>query len=967
MNSLQKLNVRNLQKVANITFIVVMCLLGFLSSAQAIEPVKISSQDKAIDLSKAIEIHRTNSSIFQTSTAPGPDGIIWRIEVQANNKNFSGNWAVFSLANPTSEQVDRLIVAPHYRVANSGFLWPDLGSARIQSITPSEGFSLDRQSSANADVFRITLNPGSVITFVAELDSDNLPQIYLWEPEIYKDTINAYTLYHGILLGISGLLALLLTVLFVIRGTGLFPATAAFAWAVLFYIGIDFNFLNKIFAITTIIEPVWRAGTEIALAATIFIFLFVYLRLNRWHYHFNYGAVAWVVAFCGLGAMAIYDPIKAAGIARLSFGLTTVLGILLIGYFSIRQYDRAIMLIPAWLLISFWSFGSYVSIAGHLDNNIIQPALAGGLVLIVLIISFTVMQQTFSNETFHEGILSDLERQALAARGAGNVIWDWDVERDRITIHPDITTIFGTNICKTNGTMHSWISALHHDDRERFQAVLDSILKNKNGRIDQILRLSSDDSYYHWFSLRARPAIQKDGKVTRVIGTIVNITNHKKAEERLLYDAIHDNLTGLPNQQIFFDRLQNYTALAKTNIKIRPTVLMIDFDNFRQINQKFGIAIGDTVLLIIARRLNRLINIQDTLSRLSADRFAIILLSETETEKIATFVNHLHKVISAPIEISEKKIILSTSIGLVMWNANRSTAEDILSDGELAMIQAKQKGGNHIEPFSPHLRNLDLGYNNIEHDIHHAIKHDEMKILYQPILNLSDGKIIGFEAILKWHHPNYGRLNAYDFVKIAKSEKVIMDLTQFVINEAINNLMHIQEKCSQQSFFISINLLSTEMIHPEFVSQLRSTFLRNPLSENCLVIEIPESVLRENPEQSAHFLEQIKSLGVNLALDNFGTGYSSLTHLVRYPFDMIKLDRSLISVDSPEKKIVLKSIINIASDLNLQIIAEGVESERDAIFLRKEGCKYVQSTTITKPVTIEALIALVQKHFSYNA
>ncbi|WP_455474444.1 EAL domain-containing protein [Bartonella sp. B30(2025)] len=955
-----------LHKIVGVIFIVIVNSFIHLTSVQAIEPVKISSQDAALDLSKAIEIHHTNNSIFQTNTAPGPDGIVWRIEVQAKNKKFSGNWAVFSLANPTDEQIDRLIVAPHYRMAHSGLLWPDLGSARIQSITPSEGFSLDRQASVNSDIFRITLNPGAVVTFIAELNSPNLPQIYLWKPDAYKDAINSYTLYHGILLGISGLLALLLTVLFVVRGTGLFPATAAVAWAVLFYIGIDFNFLNKFFAITLTTQPIWRASTEVALAATLFIFLFTYLRLNHWHYHFSYGAIAWIIALCSLGAFAIYDPIRAAGIARLSFGLTTIIGILLISYFSIRSYDRSIMLIPTWLLISFWCLGAYACIEGYLNNDIIQPALAGGLVLIVLLISFTVMQQTFSNDAFHEGIFSDLEQQVLAARGAGNIIWDWDVERDKIVVHPDMTTLFGTETRKINGTMSNWISALHYDDRERFQAVLDIILKHKKGRIDQIFRFSSGGGYYHWFSLRARPAMQKDGKITRIIGTIVNITNHKKAEERLLHDSIYDSLTGLPNKQIFFDRLQNYTSLAKANIKIRPTVFMIDFDNFCQINRKLGIAVGDTVLLIIARRLSRLINFQDTLSRLSADRFAIILLSETEPQKIAAFAEHLHKTISAPISLSEKKITLSTSIGLVTWSEGRSTAKDIFNDSELAMIRAKQMGGNHIEPFRPNFRTLGLEYNSMEKDIHHAIKRNEMKVLYHPILNLSDGQVIGFETIVEWHHPKYGHLNVSDFIKVVENEQIVMDLAQFIIHHAVIDLTNIQNKFFQQFFFVSINLPSSEMVHPSFINQLRSILLRYPLDKGRLMIEISESVLRKNPEQSAHFLEQIKALGINLALDNFGTGYSSLSYLVRYPFDMVKLDRSLISIDSPKKKLVLKSIINMAKDLNLQIIAEGVENEKEAIFLNKEGCKYVQSTLVTKPIALEELIVLIQNHFPYK-
>ncbi|WP_336276345.1 EAL domain-containing protein [Bartonella sp. CB178] len=957
---------KNLRRLIHTIFIIIVSSLIYITFAQAIEPIQISSQDTALDLSKAVEIHHTNSSIFQTSTAPGPDGIVWRIEVQAKSKKFSGNWAVFSLANPTNEQVDRLIVAPHYRMAHSGFLWPDLGSARIQSITPSEGFSLDRQASASSDIFRITLNPGAVVTFIAELNSETLPQIYLWKPEAYKDAINSYTLYHGILLGVSGLLALLLTVLFVVRGIGLFPATAAVAWAVLFYIGIDFNFLDKLLAITPAMQPFWRASTEVALSTTLFIFLFTYLHLNRWHYRFSYGAIAWTIALCILGALAIYDPTRAAGIARLSFGLITIIGILLIGYLSVRHYDRAIMLIPTWLLISFWCLGAYACIAGYLNNDIIQPALAGGLVLIVLLISFTVMQQTFSNDAFHEGIFSDLEQQALAARGAGDIIWDWNVERDKIIVHPDMATLFGTETCKLNSTMSSWISALHYDDRERFRSILDIILKNKKGRIDQIFRLSSGGGYYQWFSLRARPAMQKDGKITRIIGTIVNITNHKKAEERLLHDSIHDSLTGLLNKQIFFDRLQSYTSLAKANIKIRPTVFMIDFDNFCQINHKLGIAIGDTVLLIIARRLSRLINFQDTLSRLSADRFAIILLSETEPQKIAAFAENLHKTISAPISLSEKKITLSTSIGLVTWSESRSTAENIFRDSELAMIHAKQMGGNRIEPFRPSFRTLGLEHNSMEKDIHHAIKRNQIKILYHPILSLSDGQVIGFETIIEWHHPNYGNLNIYDFIETVENEQLVTNLAQFVIDNAVADLRNIQEKFSQRFFFISINLPSPEMIHPSFISQLRSTLLRHPIDKGRLMVEVSESVLRKNPEQSAYFLEQIKALGINLALDNFGTGYSSLSYLICYPFDTVKLDRSIISITSPKKKLVLKSIINIATNLNLQIIAEGVENEKEAIFLNEEGCKYVQSTLVTKPIALEELMTLVQNHFPYK-
>src|SRR5690606_7685567 len=239
--------------------------------------------DVALDLSGAVEIHRHQGDNFQVSTAPGADGIVRRIEVEANDARSTGDWAVFALANSTDQQLDRLIVAPHFRLVDSGIFWPDLGSARIAAITPSEGFALDRQTSPDADVFRVTLNPGTVVTFIAELASPNLPQIYLWEPESYKDTVTSYTLYRGIVIGIAGLLAVFLPVLFVVKGTSMFPATAALAWAVLAYICVDFGFLSKIIEVSPGNEQMWRASAEVALAATLVVFLFAYLNLNRWH------------------------------------------------------------------------------------------------------------------------------------------------------------------------------------------------------------------------------------------------------------------------------------------------------------------------------------------------------------------------------------------------------------------------------------------------------------------------------------------------------------------------------------------------------------------------------------------------------------------------------------------------------------------------------------------------------------
>ena len=220
------------------------------SPAHAVDAVNVRTDAAAIDLTDAVEFQQTDNGRIQVSTAPGADGIIRRIEVRG--REAGRNWAVFALANNGEEQIDRLIVVPHYRMVGSGLIWPDLGLSRIVSITPSSGDPPDRQDNPSADIFRITLDPGTVITFVAELRTDNLPQIYLWEPDAYKDKVNSLTLYQGIVIGIAGLLALFLTILFVVKGSVMFPAAAALGWAVLVYIGIDFGFWPKVFDMSSV-------------------------------------------------------------------------------------------------------------------------------------------------------------------------------------------------------------------------------------------------------------------------------------------------------------------------------------------------------------------------------------------------------------------------------------------------------------------------------------------------------------------------------------------------------------------------------------------------------------------------------------------------------------------------------------------------------------------------------------------
>src|SRR6516165_2393985 len=407
------------------------------SPAGAVEAVNVRVDLAAINLTDEVEQLKSEGGRVQVSTAPGSDGIVRRIEVLA--REAGTDWAVIALANSSDEQIDRLIVVPHYQMVGSKIIWPDLGLSRVVNITQNAGDRPDRQDSATADIFRITLDPGTTVTYVLELRTDKLPQIYLWEPDTYKDKVNSFTLYHGIVIGIAGLLALFLTILFVVKGSIMFPAAAALGWAVLVYIGVDFGFWGKVFDMSAGAERIWRASGEAILAATLLVFLFAYLNLNRWHVRYAHITAVWLAFLAALVALALFEPPIASGIARISLLAIAILGFGLVCYLAYYGFDRAVLLIPTWFLFVVWAIAAALAVTGLLTNDIIGPALLGGLVLIVMLIGFTVMQHAFAGGVT-SGIVSDVERRALALTGAGDLIWDWDVASDKVFTSPEAET-----------------------------------------------------------------------------------------------------------------------------------------------------------------------------------------------------------------------------------------------------------------------------------------------------------------------------------------------------------------------------------------------------------------------------------------------------------------------------------------------------------------------------------------------
>jgi diguanylate cyclase (GGDEF)-like protein/PAS domain S-box-containing protein len=602
-----------------------------------------------------------------------------------------------------------------------------------------------------------------------------------------------------------------------------------------------------------------------------------------------------------------------------------------------------------------------MTVAGSVTNDIVGPALLGGLVLIVMLIGFTVMQHAFAGGGATTGIVSDVERRALALTGSGDLIWDWDVSADKVFTSPETEHLLGLKRGTLEGPAAKWLEVLHPLDQDRFRAALDSVLDQRRGRLVQDFRLRTPDGHFMWFALKARPVVGSDGEVSRVVGTLTDVTEIKNSEERMLHDSVHDNLTGLPNRKLFMDRLNAVANLAKTMPTLRPTLMLIDLDRFKQVNDSVGIAVGDSILLTLARRLTRILKPQDTLARLAGDQFGLILLSEQDSARITAFAETIRKTIRAPIAFNDREIFLTASIGLALSDPQTQLSDEIIKDAELAMYHSKRIGGDRIDVYKPAMRARKTDRLTLESELRRAIERQEITILYQPIVRLADRSIAGFEALARWDHPKLGRMSPSEFISIAEESGLIVDLGTFVLDQTAKQLSVWQRAMrAREPIFASVNVSSRQLLRHDLIHDIRTVLSRSSVARGTLKLELTESLVMENPEHAAQMLTRIRELGTGLSLDDFGTGHSSLSYLQRFPFDTIKIDQSFVRTTSRgTRPVILKSIIALAHDLGMDVVAEGAETDSDAVELYQLGCEYAQGYAFGEPMDADAAMRLL--------
>lgn len=948
----------------------VICVLAILACVAqtlpsfALQAIEVTQDQARIEITSVAEIYDSRGESIQIETAAGGDGVTGRMTVRASTPGANPNWLVFALTNRTDKPIEKWLAADRFTAIGSGIIWPDLDARRIETVTPSIGFVPERIKSDRADIFRLTLEPGQTITYVAELSSDKIARSYLWQPLDYEVKTRDRQLFNGAMLGLTGLLATFLTAIFAANHKLIFPTAALVSWCVLAYLCVDFGFFHKLFALRPEENAVYRSASEAAIAASLLMFIVVFLRLTLLQGLARMLIAVWVIAQLALVAIAAIDPRLASTFARLSFASIGGLGALAILVLATRGQDRALSIVPTWILFLVWIVAAGLTLTGRLSGDIVVSMLVAGLVLIVILIGFTVTQFAFKSlEPSYGGPANELQSRALAIDSSGAAVWEWNIRRDEIAVSPVIDASLGLIPGELSTKVDEFTKHIHQTDRERFRLMLLSAQERAGTRIKSQFRMRHSDNSYRWFELEAASVPNADGRTLRCIGLMRETTDVKRAQERLLHDAVHDSLTGLPNRALFIDRLQLAVLRAKSETNIRPVIIFVDVDKFRSVNSAFGLTRADSLLLNVARRLQRHVGVGDTLARVGGDQFAILFPNGQDPREIGSLAERVRRSLRSPIPIAGQEIVLTGSIGIALYDGEQENAEDLLKEAELAMYRAKRGGSDRIELFHPDMRRERDDRVEIESELRKAIERNQIKVLYQPIIYLPTEELAGFEALVRWEHPRQGLLNPSAFVPIAEESDLIVKLGSQVLLRAAHDAArwHKELPRPDRPLFVSVNVSSKQLFRPDHIQEIRHILGRNIVPRGTLRLEITESLVMENPEQAAELLEILRGAGAEMALDDFGTGYSSLAYLHRFCFDTIKIDKELVSASSSTSGAsIMRSMVALSHELGKRVVAEGVEHEDEVAFLRSIGCEYAQGFYFGEPMTDKDVIQVLR-------
>jgi PAS domain S-box-containing protein len=604
-----------------------------------------------------------------------------------------------------------------------------------------------------------------------------------------------------------------------------------------------------------------------------------------------------------------------------------------------------------------------------------------GLAALVLLFDFYTIYQQLQLHRIRRQLAERDQLFQLISENAADMIALVDSDGRRLYNSPAYQKVLGYSPEDLKNT--SSFEQIHPDDRLRVVKAAEKARQTGCGeRLEY--RVRHRDGSWRSLESTASPIRNAKGQTDKLVIVNRDITERKRAEELLAHNAFHDGLTNLPNRALFLDRLQHALTLSKRHTNYKFAVLLIDVDEFKIVNDSLGHTAGDELLIRIGQRLKEVVRRTDTVSRphnsgvreqtingdtlarLGGDEFTILLDDIRDPIEAVRVAERVQAELAPPFVVNQQKIVVSASIGIAASTSPHTQAEDLLRDADIAMYRAKRAGKARCEVSDTAMHADAVKRLRLETDLRKALEQGEFRVYYQPIVSLQTAKITGFEALTRWQRPE-GVLSPMEFIAVAEETGLIIPMNRQLLREACQHLQSWQSEFpSSPPLSMSVNLTSKEFAQPDLVGEIRKSLDQTGLDPGCLQLEIIETIAMGDAEKSGHVLSQLKALGVRLSIDDFGTGYSSLGRLRRIPVDTLKIDRSFISnMDSdPENREIVRTIIMLAHNLGLKVVAEGTETEEQVTQLKQLNCEMAQGYFFSRPADDQAMLKLLARNQS---
>ncbi|MBI4632820.1 MAG: EAL domain-containing protein [Deltaproteobacteria bacterium] len=592
------------------------------------------------------------------------------------------------------------------------------------------------------------------------------------------------------------------------------------------------------------------------------------------------------------------------------------------------------------------------------------------------ILGYRVNYMHRANQAFQE--LSKNRAQLLSAQKIAHLgSWDWDRVNDKFRWSSELYHIFALDPATCTGTYDTFIGIIHPLEKERVKMTIEEAVGSQQPfRLDYKIVLA--DGTERFVSTEGQPVSDRQGRFVRVTGTVQDITERKQAEVQIRSLALYDNLTGLPNRILFYDRLEQAVRQAVRQHSM-VAVMFIDLDQFKDINDSMGHNAGDMLLREVGQRLLSVTRSTDTVARLGGDEFTLCLQNVPSLDVICTLAQKLMDTFSEPFTLESKIIFVTASIGVAVYPNDAGNADDLLKQADTAMYFAKEQGKNNYKLFSPEMQIETDTRLTLQSEIRLALERNEFCLHYQPQFDTLTGKLKGMEALIRWKHPDKGVVFPNTFIPVAEATGLIVPLGKWILSEACRQNVAWQAM-GYEPIKIAVNISAVQFKRSNIVDTIRRVFECTGMAPHLLQIEITESSLMQlakpivvprtkgqpgSPEAPSpqateeddsiiNTLDTLQKMGVSIALDDFGTGYSLLSHLCYSFIDVIKIDRRFVwAINAWEGSEIISTIIETSKKLSLQVTAEGVETEYQKTYLLKEGCHEVQGYLIGKPSPAE--------------